>query len=55
MNGTSGLSKAIALNEGKPVAILTSNPSQKVVSDILSLGGAGLILKTTSLKEYNYI
>ncbi|KJZ21436.1 LuxR C-terminal-related transcriptional regulator [Tritonibacter mobilis] len=51
MNGTSGLSKAIALNEGKPVAILTSNPSQKVVSDILSLGGAGLILKTTSLKD----
>lgn len=50
MNGTQGLSQSIAENGGKPVALLTSNPSAKVVAEVLALGGAGLVLKTTSLK-----
>jgi DNA-binding NarL/FixJ family response regulator len=51
MNGVAGMGKAIARNGGKPVGILTSNPSPQVVSEILALGGAGVVLKTASLKE----
>ncbi|MFC6758884.1 LuxR C-terminal-related transcriptional regulator [Sulfitobacter porphyrae] len=51
MNGVGGLSKAIERNGGNPVGILTSNPTAHVVSESLSLGGAGIILKTESLKN----
>jgi Response regulator containing a CheY-like receiver domain and an HTH DNA-binding domain len=51
MNGVSGLGKALERNGGKPVGLLTSNPSAHVVSEVLTLGGAGIILKTASLKD----
>ncbi|MCZ4351622.1 response regulator transcription factor [Roseovarius aestuarii] len=51
MNGVSGLQQAIARNGGKPVGILTSNPTAHVVSETLEMGGAGIILKTESLKN----
>lgn len=51
MDGIAGLSKAINRNGGNPVGILTSNPTAHVVSETLSLGGAGIILKTESLKN----
>lgn len=51
MNGIGGLAKAIEHNNGNPVGILTSNPSAHVVSETLSLGGAGIVLKTESLKN----
>jgi DNA-binding NarL/FixJ family response regulator len=51
MNGVSGLGKALERNAGHPVGILTSNPSQHVVYETLSLGGAGIVLKTESLKN----
>lgn len=51
MKGVSGLGKALEHNGGKPVGILTSNPSQNVVYETLSLGGAGIVLKTESLKN----
>ncbi|MDR6267713.1 response regulator transcription factor [Roseobacter sp. N2S] len=51
MNGIGGLAKAIEHNGGNPVGILTSNPSAHVVSETLSLGGAGIVLKTESLKN----
>lgn len=51
MNGITGLSKALERNGGKPVGILTSNPSAHVVSEALALGGAGIVLKTESLKS----
>lgn len=51
MNGTAGLSKALDKNGGKPVGLLTSNPPPHVVSECLTLGGAGIILKTESLKN----
>ncbi|WP_376873565.1 LuxR C-terminal-related transcriptional regulator [Albirhodobacter sp. R86504] len=51
MNGVSGMGKALESNGGQPVGILTSNPSSQIVSEILSVGGAGVILKTASLKE----
>ncbi|MBD3624180.1 MAG: response regulator transcription factor [Rhodobacteraceae bacterium] len=51
MNGVAGLGKALEHNQGKPVGLLTSNPSANVVSEVLSMGGAGVILKTASLKN----
>ncbi len=51
MNGISGLQQAIARNGGRPVGILTSNPTAHVVSETLEMAGAGIILKTESLKN----
>ena len=51
MNGISGLGKAIKQNAGKPVGLLTSNPAASVVHEALALGGAGIVLKTESLKN----
>ncbi|QDY70573.1 response regulator transcription factor [Qingshengfaniella alkalisoli] len=51
MNGLSGLGKAIEHNNGKPVGILTSNPAPHIVTEILALGGAGVVLKTAALKN----
>lgn len=51
MGGSSGLAKAIALNGGKPVAILTGNPSPRKVDELLAEGAAGVVLKTTSLRS----
>jgi len=51
MNGVTGLGKALEHNQGKPVGLLTSNPSANVVSEVLSMGGAGVILKPASLKN----
>lgn len=47
MNGVEGLRRAIAANDGKPVGILTSNPSPHNVSQILEAGASGIVLKTT--------
>ncbi|MGI3166250.1 response regulator transcription factor [Pseudooceanicola sp. 200-1SW] len=51
MEGTAGLRKAMEHNADKPVALLTSNPTPAVVSDVLQMGAAGIVLKTTSLKD----
>ncbi len=51
MDGLAGLSKALQHNGGKPVGILTSSPSSRVVEEVMSLGGAGIVLKTASLKN----
>nr|WP_309504554.1 response regulator transcription factor [uncultured Roseovarius sp.] len=51
MNGIAGLGKAIERNGGKPVGLLTSNPAANVVQETLALGGAGIVLKTESLKN----
>ncbi len=51
MDGVAGLGKALEHNGGKPVGILTSNPPPRVVEEVMALGGAGIVLKTTSLKN----
>lgn len=51
MNGVSGLGRAIERNGGKPVGLLTSNPSANVVHEALALGAAGIVLKTESLSN----
>lgn len=51
MNGVAGLGVALEHSRGKPVGILTSNPSARVVDEVMSIGGAGIVLKTASLKN----
>lgn len=51
MNGLSGLTQALQANAGKPVGILTSNPSSRIVDEAMALGAAGIVLKTASLKN----
>lgn len=50
MDGIGGLPRAISANAGKPVAILTGNPSPRNVNGIIEAGGAGIVLKTTPLR-----
>ncbi|CAN0568844.1 unnamed protein product [Laminaria digitata] len=52
MNGLDGMREAIARNGGKPVALLTSNPPAHLVPEVLDMGGAGFVLKTTSLRSF---
>ncbi|MCC5964913.1 MAG: response regulator transcription factor [Natronohydrobacter sp.] len=51
MNGVAGLKRAMRLNEGKPVAILTGNASPRMLQEIMATGAAGIILKTTPLRS----
>lgn len=52
MDGLNGLRQALAQNGGKPVGVLTSAPSPQVVEDIVQMGGAGIVLKSASLKNF---
>jgi len=51
MNGLSGIEIMLEKNERKPVAIFTGAPSQQTVEQIMHLGAAGVLLKTTTLKS----
>jgi DNA-binding NarL/FixJ family response regulator len=51
MNGVTGLRRAIRLNGGKPVAIITGSPSPKMLEEIMNSGAAGIILKTTPARS----
>lgn len=51
MNGVTGLRRAIRLNDGKPVAIITGNAAPKMLDEILHCGSAGIILKTTPVRS----
>ena len=51
MNGIAGLKRALRLNEGRPVAIITSNPSARMLQEIMGNGSAGVILKTTPARS----
>jgi two-component system, NarL family, nitrate/nitrite response regulator NarL len=51
MNGIAGLKRALRLNEGSPVAIITSNPTPRMLQEIMSAGAAGVILKTTPARS----
>lgn len=50
MDGVGGMGEAIERNGGHPVALLTGSPPPHVVADVLRIGGAGIVLKTTSPK-----
>ena len=51
MNGVVGLRRAIRLNAGNPVAIITGNPTPKMIEEIMNSGAAGIILKTTPARS----
>lgn len=51
MNGIAGLKRAMRLNEGHPVAIITGNPGQRMLQEIMATGAAGVILKTTAARS----
>jgi DNA-binding NarL/FixJ family response regulator len=51
MNGLNGLKIALKENAGKPVGILTGNPTAQMVDDVIEIGGAGVILKSASLRS----
>ena len=52
MNGIAGLKLALKANVGKPVAILTGNPSPRMLDEIMAIGAAGIILKTTPRSQF---
>ena len=51
MNGIAGLKLALKANVGKPVAILTGNPSPRMLDEIMAIGAAGIILKNTPARS----
>jgi two-component system, NarL family, nitrate/nitrite response regulator NarL len=51
MNGIAGLKRAIRMNQGLPVAIITGNPGPRMLQEIMAAGAAGLILKTTAARS----
>lgn len=53
MNGLAGLERALEANGGMPVGVLTSAPQPKVVEEIVRIGGAGIVLKSASLKNFS--
>ena len=51
MQGVAGLRRAIKLNTGKPVAIITGNPTPRMLDEIMNAGSSGIVLKTTGVRS----
>ncbi len=51
MNGVSGLRRALRHQKGGPVAILTGNPTPRMVGELMNAGAAGIVLKTTAARS----
>ncbi|MFV0492097.1 MAG: response regulator transcription factor [Pseudorhodobacter sp.] len=51
MNGVIGLKRALRLNEGKPVAIITGQATPRMQEEIMNTGSAGIVLKTTPIRS----
>lgn len=51
MHGIAGLKRALRLNGGNPVAIITGNPTPRMLDEILQTEAAGVILKTTPARS----
>lgn len=46
MNGLQGLGRILKMNNSKPVAILTGNPTRRMMDEALEAGAAGILPKT---------
>lgn len=46
MNGLQGLSRALKSNDGQPVAIITGNPSRRMMDEAMAAGASGILPKT---------
>lgn len=51
MNGISGVKRALRLNGGKPVAVITGNPAPRMLQEIMETEASGVILKTTPARS----
>ncbi len=51
MNGVAGLKRAIRLNGGHPVSILTGSTTPRMMQEIMAAGASGIVLKTTPLRS----
>ncbi len=51
MNGLDGLARMIAINEGRPVALISGNASRAVAEQAIRAGAAGFVPKTMSSKS----
>jgi DNA-binding NarL/FixJ family response regulator len=51
MNGIAGLRRVIRMNDGKPTGIITSNPTPRMVDELLAAGASGIVLKTTPMRS----
>ena len=51
MNGIAGLKRAIKVNGGKPVAILTGSVAPRMVDEIMAAGASGIVLKSTAARS----
>ena len=51
MDGLEGLKRAIAANEGRPVALLSGTASAQVANEAIAAGAAGFIPKTLGSKS----
>jgi len=51
MHGLKGLDRIMRANESKPVAILTGNPTRRMMDEALETGAAGILPKTMPAKS----
>ena len=51
MNGVTGLRRAIRHNQGRPVCIITGNPTPRMQDEIMQAGASGIVLKTTAVRS----
>lgn len=51
MNGVTGLRRAIRHNQGRPVCIITGNPTPRMQEEIMQAGASGIVLKTTAVRS----
>jgi two-component system nitrate/nitrite response regulator NarL len=51
MHGLKGLDRIMRANESKPVAILTGNPTRRMMDEALEMGAAGILPKTMPAKS----
>ncbi len=51
MNGIAGVKRALRLNGGLPVAVVTGNPTPRMLQEIIDTDAAGVILKTTPARS----
>lgn len=51
MNGIAGVKRALRLNGGLPVAVVTGNPTPRMLQEIMDTEAAGVILKTTPARS----
>lgn len=51
MSGVTGLKRAIKANDKGPVAIITGNPTPRMIEECIGAGAAGIVLKTTPVRS----